>query len=364
VQTFTSWAHRSANPEVRATHLTARAPGNVTRLRRGRDACRRVVSAGALLLAGCGGPQSALDPAGRGAERIADLFWWMTAGAIVIWLAVIGLAFYAVRVRPEAHSRRQANLLIIGGGAIIPTVVLTGLLAYGLALMPDLLAPAPEGSLKIAVTGEQWWWRVRYLPPDGNGGAVELANEIRLPVGERAEFHLESPDVIHSFWIPALGGKIDMIPGRRNRLALEPTRTGVFRGACAEYCGTSHALMSFYVVVLEKADFAVWLEHQQEPAQPPVQPLADHGRELFLANGCGACHTVRGTPADGVVGPDLTHVGSRLSLGAGILPNDPEAFLRWTARTEDVKPGVHMPAFGMLPPEDLRALAVYLEGLQ
>jgi cytochrome c oxidase subunit II len=155
-----------------------------------------------------------------------------------------------------------------------------------------------------------------------------------------------------------------MIPGRRNRLALEPTRTGVFRGACAEYCGTSHALMSFYVVVQEKADFAAWLEQQQAPAQPPVQALAKRGHELFLANGCGACHTVRGTPADGVVGPDLTHVGSRVSLGAGILPNEPDAFSRWIARTEEVKPGVHMPAFGMLPAEDLQALAVFLEGLQ
>jgi cytochrome c oxidase subunit 2 len=364
VQPFMSWAHRSVNPVAHAMHLAACMPGNVTRLRRERDACRWVLPAGALLLAGCGGPQSALDPAGRGAESIADLFWWMTAGAILIWLAVIGLAFYAMRVRPEAHSRRQTNLLIIGGGAIIPTVVLSGLLAYGLALMPPLLAPAPEGSLKIAVTGEQWWWRVRYLTPGGNGAAVELANEIRLPIGERVEFHLESPDVIHSFWIPALGGKIDMIPGRSNRLALEPTRTGVFRGACAEYCGTSHALMSFYAVVLEKADFVAWLEHQQKPAQSPAQPLADRGQELFLANGCGACHTVRGTPADGVVGPDLTHVGGRLSLGAGILPNEPDAFLRWIARTEHLKPGVHMPAFGMLPPEDLRALAVYLEGLQ
>jgi len=167
VQPFMSWAHRSVNPVAHAMHLAACMPGNVTQLRRERDACRWVLSAGALLLAGCGGPQSALDPAGRGAESIANLFWWMTAGAILIWLAVIGLAFYAMRVRPEAHSRRQTNLLIIGGGAIIPTVVLSGLLAYGLALMPPLLAPAPEGSLRIAVTGEQWWWRVRYLPPDG-----------------------------------------------------------------------------------------------------------------------------------------------------------------------------------------------------
>ena len=359
-----SWSHRSANRVAYAMHLASCVPGAATRLRYGRHAYRWVVSAAVLLLAGCDGPQSALAPAGRGATHIAALFWWMAAGAGIIWLAVVGFAIYAMRVRPASDSHSGARLLIIGGGAVLPTVVLAGLLAYGLALIPELLMPASGSALHIAVSGEQWWWRVRYLTAGGNGAAIELANEIRLPVGARVEFSLESPDVIHSFWIPSLGGKIDMIPGRRNRLALEPTRTGVFRGTCAEYCGTSHALMSFYVVVLEQEDFAVWLAHQQEPAQPPAQPLAVHGQELFLANGCGACHTVRGTPADGVVGPDLTHVGSRLSLGAGLLPNDPAAFLRWIARTEDVKPGVHMPAFGMLPPEDLQALAAYLDGLE
>jgi cytochrome c oxidase subunit II len=347
-----------------ATYSAACMPRTVAWLRLGRDACWWSVSAGALWLAGCGGPQSALDPAGRGAERIADLFWWMAVGAGIIWLAMVSLAIYAIHVRPEAHNQRVAAVLIIGGGAVLPTVVLAGLLVYGLALMPELLRPASANALQIVVSGEQWWWRVRYLPAGGNSGTVELANEIRLPVGARVELHLESPDVIHSFWIPSLGGKIDMIPGRRNRLALEPTRTGVFGGTCAEYCGTSHALMRFDVVVLEQADFAVWLTHQHAPAQPPAQPLAARGQELFLANGCGACHTVRGTPATGVVGPDLTHVGSRLSLGAGLLPNEPEAFLRWIAYTEHVKPGVHMPAFGMLPPEDLHALAVYLDGLE
>ena len=320
---------------------------------------RGIMAAVALWLAGCGGPQSTLDPAGRGAERIADLFEWMAFGAVVVWLAVAGLGVWAVRARPEASNQRKAAALIIGGGAVVPAVVLAGLLVYGLALMPGLLAPAPPGSLEIAVSGEQWWWRVRYLPP--GGGAVELANEIRLPAGEPVQLHLDSPDVIHSFWIPSLGGKIDMIPGRRTRLALEPTRTGVFRGVCAEYCGTSHALMAFDVVVLEKEEFARWLAQQRQPARP--RP-ATRGGELFLANGCGACHTVRGTPADGVVGPDLTHVGSRLSLGAGILPNGPEGFLRWIARTGDVKPEVHMPAFGMLPPQDLQAMAAYLDGLE
>jgi cytochrome c oxidase subunit 2 len=321
------------------------------------------VVAGALVLGGCHGPQSALDPAGRGAERIAEIFWWMTTGAGLIWLAVVGLTIYAMQTRPGEHSRRT-GLLIIGGGAVLPTVVLAGLLAYGLALIPALLPPPATSELQIAVSAEQWWWRVRYLTSDVNGEAVELANEVRLPVGVRVAFHLESPDVIHSFWIPALGGKLDMIPGRRNHLTLEPTRTGVFYGVCAEYCGTAHALMRFDVVVLAPEDFAVWLTRQREPARPPVQPLAAYGQELFLANGCGACHTIRGTPADGVVGPDLTHVGSRLSLGASILPNNAEAFLRWIAYTDDVKPDVHMPTFGMLPSEDVQALAAYLDGLQ
>lgn len=313
-----------------------------------------------VLLAGCSGIQSALNPAGREAERIADLFWWMAAGAVVIWLGMVVLVLYAVRIRPEAHGERSAQLLIVGG-AVLPTVVLTVLLVYGLAPIPDLVAPAPEGSLKITVSGEQWWWRVHYQPRGGE--AIVLANEIRVPVGEPVEFRLESRDVIHSFWIPSLGGKVDMIPGRVTRLALLPTKTGVFRGVCAEYCGLSHALMSFYVVVQEKEEFSRWLAHQATPAQPPAEPLAVRGQALFLANGCSACHTVRGTSAAGVIGPDLTHVGSRLSLAAGALPNEVDALLRLITLTEDLKPGMHMPKFSMLPPEELRALAVYLKGL-
>ena len=315
-----------------------------------------------LVLVGCDGPQSALDPAGRGAERIADLLWGMTIGGVLIWLAVIGLTGYAIHLEREPHSLKGAQLLIVGGGVVFPTVVLTVLLAYGLALVPELVAPAPPGALKVSVSGEQWWWRVRYHTPSGE--MVELANEIRLPVHEPVEFHLESPDVIHSFWIPSLGGKVDMIPGRVNRLVLEPTKTGVFRGVCAEYCGTSHALMAFSVVVQEQADFADWLAQQAAPAAQPSEPLAQAGHDLFHSHGCGACHTIRGTRADGVVGPDLTHVGGRISLGAGILPNEVDDFVRWIAHTHAVKPDVLMPAFGMLPAQELRALSAYLDSLQ
>jgi cytochrome c oxidase subunit 2 len=321
-----------------------------------------IVLIGALLGAGCSGVQSTLEPASREAERIAHLFWVMTAGAVVVWLAVIALAIYAARAAPERRSPRRDRLLIIGGGAVVPTVVLAILLVYGLAPMPALLAPAPEGSLKIAVSGEQWWWRVRYETESGE--VIELANEIRLPVGEAVQFRLDSPDVIHSFWIPSLGGKVDMIPGRVTWLALNPTRPGIFRGACAEYCGASHALMNFNVEVMEKENFRRWLAHQSQPAQSPIEPLGIRGQELFLANGCGACHTVRGIPASGVIGPDLTHVGSRLSLAAGALTNEPLDFQKWIAHSTDVKPEVIMPAFQMLTANELRALAAYMEGLK
>ena len=320
-----------------------------------------LAASGLLCLAGCSGAQSALDPAGRGAQDLADLFWWMAAGAVVVWSAVAALTVYAIRVQPDAGSRRIA-LLIIGGGAVVPTIVLTVLLLYGLRLMPPLLAPAPAGTMQIAVTGEQWWWRVRYEP--AGGPPVELANEIRLPAGEPVELLLDSRDVVHSFWIPALGGKMDMIPGRRTRLLLEPSRTGTFRGVCAEYCGTSHALMAFPVVVMEREELTRWLDAQRAAAREPASREAAEGRRQFFASGCPACHTVGGTSARGVLGPDLTHVGSRLTLGAGILPNDAGAFVRWIERTEGVKPGVHMPSFRMLDRRELRVLAAYLESLQ
>jgi cytochrome c oxidase subunit 2 len=286
----------------------------------------------------------------------------MSIGSVIIWLGTVGLTLYASFRTREPAREKSAQWLIVAGGIVFPTVLLAGLLSYGLSMLPDMLAPAPPDSMRILVRGEQWWWRVRYLAADGH--PVDLANEICLPVGTPVEFQLESPDVIHSFWIPALGGKVDMIPGRQTRLRLEPTRIGEFRGVCAEYCGTSHALMGFPVLVLEKEDFARWLKRQAEPAHESTEPLAARGKHSFLASGCGACHTVRGTPADGVVGPDLTHVGSRRTLGAGLLANELDDYVHWLAHADTLKPDVHMPAFGMLPPPELRALAVYLESLQ
>jgi cytochrome c oxidase subunit 2 len=202
-----------------------------------------------LLLSSCGGVQSALDPAGRESSVILGAFTWMAAGAVIVWLIVIALFLWCARTRPERFSRRTTSFMIFGG-AIVPAIVLCFLLIFTFATLPALIAPAPEGSLKIAVSGEQWWWRVRYMLADGQ--SVVLANEIRLPAGEPVDLQLDSPDVIHSFWIPSLGGKLDMIPGRVTRLVLNPIGTGVFRGVCAEYCGASHALMRFSVVGQEK----------------------------------------------------------------------------------------------------------------
>lgn len=318
-----------------------------------------VTSVALLLVSGCSGIQSTLDPAGDEAVRVADLFWVMLAASGVIWVLVIGLSVYATVLHPKAHHPKVGTALIVGGGVITPVFVLGGLLYYGLAMMPDLRA-AGDG-LKVAVSGEQWWWRVTYQPP--GRAPVVTANEIRLPVGQRVELTLDSPDVIHSFWIPSLGGKVDMIPGRTNRIVLEPTRTGEFRGACAEFCGTSHALMAFGVVVMEEAAFDRWLAEEARPAVP-LTTATQVGHDRFLQAGCGGCHTVRGTPANGIIGPDLTHVGRRVTLGAGILPNTMDSMRRWIADTTTVKPDSRMPSYGMLPAADLEAIAFWLKGLR
>jgi cytochrome c oxidase subunit 2 len=305
-------------------------------------------------------PQSALTTAGRDAEWIAELFVWMTIGALAIWIAVLALAFLAPRWR-SARPERTGSLLIIGGGVVFPLVVLTALLTYGLAGIPRLLAPG-SGDLAIEVSGRQWWWRVRYVIPGGT--PIVLANEIALPVGRRISLRLMSEDVIHSFWLPAIAGKMDMVPGRVTHLALEPTRAGTFRGACAEFCGTAHARMNFVAVTMEPAAFDAWLDRQAQPAAEPADDAGLRGRRSFFARGCAGCHTIRGTTAVGVVGPDLTHVASRQTIAAGLLAVSREQLARWIAQTELLKPGVHMPAFKMVPEAELTDLATYLAGLQ
>jgi cytochrome c oxidase subunit II len=210
-----------------------------------------------------------LNPAGTPADDIAGLFWLMTAGAVVIWVAVLALAIYVARAAPNEAREAQAKKLIIAGAAI-PTVVLAALLTHGLTLLQRGLQPAPPNTLRVWVHGEQWWWRVRYQPADAPG--FVLANEIRLPVGRPVEFFLESDNVIHSFWVPSLAGKMDLIPGRTNRLLLRPTRTGTFAGICAEFCGRAHAKMRFTVIVLPVDEFERWVVEQARVAAAPAAP--------------------------------------------------------------------------------------------
>lgn len=315
-----------------------------------------------LIAAGCSGPQSALDPAGREAEWIAGLFAWMAAGAVAVWIGMIALGLYA----PRAHapqSTRGAHALIVGGGVALPALVVSVLIVFGLGGLPRMLHRAPDGVMWLEVTGAQWWWRVRYFVP--GRAPIELANEIRLPVGQRVNLRLTSTDVVHSLWMPSIAGKLDMIPGRVNTLPVEPTRIGTYRGACAEFCGESHAKMNFAIVVMPQDEFDAWLNAQARPAAPPGDPRSQRGEDAFFRHGCSTCHTVRGTRgAAGAVAPDLTHVASRHTIAAGQLPTGGEHFQRWIRATELVKPGVHMPAFANLPDGTLEALAAYLAQLQ
>lgn len=311
-------------------------------------------------LVACSGPQSALDPAGEQAREIFDLFWVMGIGAVLIWLVVMGLLLYALIWPEREHSERTASRLVWIGGIFFPVAVLTALLVYSLPLMSAMRSGGQN--LRIAVSGEQYWWRVAYHGPDG--ASVATANELYLPVGIATRVDLVSPDVIHSFWIPALAGKVDMIPGRINRVMLRPERVGRYRGVCAELCGESHAFMAFDVHVVPQETFDAWLAAQAAPARPPATLEEQRGAQLFQTTGCGACHTVRGTPADGTLGPDLTHVGGRATIAAGQLPTNHGTLAGWIAASQDLKPGNRMPSFPVLAGEDLRALAAYLKALR
>ena len=316
----------------------------------------------AVLLTGCNGEQSALAPSGVAAQEIARLWWVMASGAVIIFCIVIGTAFYAVRINPDRHSPKMEYVLILGGGVVFPLVVLASLLIYSLMLGPKLTTAVGPDALRVKIIGKQWWWEVQYLSPDGE--PVISANELHIPVGEPVEVLLESTDVIHSFWVPRLAGKTDMIPGRTNRMVLHALEDGVFRGQCAEYCGGPHALMAFYVIAEPRDAFERWLDHEAQPVINTDDSAVTTGRDLFISSGCGTCHTVRGTEADGKAGPDLTHVGSRHSLAAGILPNNIGTLAGWIADAQHIKPDNLMPSFNTFDGQSLRALAAYLESLK
>ena len=312
------------------------------------------------LLCGCSGEQSALAGMSSQAERINQLSWLMFYGAAAITLLVVGLTLTALFGSSHWRRRFAGEQWVVGLGIIFPVVLLSVLLVYGFWLLREDALPVAEGEpVRIAVVGEQWWWRVIYHHPDGT--TTESANELRFPVGRPVELSLTTADVIHSFWLPSYAGKVDMIPGRTNYLRFVAHKPGVARGQCAEYCGGAHALMAFYGVAMAEADYQKWLARERRDAV--VAPNSDAAGH-FLANGCGACHRVRGTAAAGVMGPDLTHIGSRLSVGAGILEADHQGFQRWIADHQRIKPDNLMPPYAILDAAEVRALATYLTELE
>ena len=277
------------------------------------------------------------------------IFGWMTLAAAVILVAVLALSAFAIRREGGRLTHAQGMRMVLWLGAIGPSVLLLALLVATLPAMRPIAAA--DDDLRIVVTGEQFWWRVAYRPADAP--PVQSANEVRVPVGRTVEFRLEAGDVLHSFWIPGLAGKVDMIPGRTNRLVVRATKAGRYRGQCTEFCGLSHALMAFDVVAMEPAAFDAWLARERG-ATRAASPA-------FAANGCGGCHAIRGTDANGTIGPDLTHIGGRARLGAGMRPITVPELARFIRDAPSVKPGARMPAYPDMTDREAQDIARYLK---
>jgi cytochrome c oxidase subunit 2 len=317
---------------------------------------------------------------GSAAALIHELTLALYAGCALIFVFVMALLLRAVFQAPRTVNERR---WLVVGGLAFPGTVLALLLAYALAvghavgnfngqgMLRFLLDCISDGAralsspasrtLRIEVRAHQWWWEVNYF--DGTQ-PIALANELHLPAGRAAELLLVTDDVIHSFWVPSLAGKVDMIPGRRNRLLLKADAPGVHRGVCAEYCGGQHALMAMHVVVEAPPEFERWLARQARPAAEPADDFLALGRDAFLRADCAQCHTVRGVATSRGKGPDLTHVGSRIALGAGTLDNHVGTLGGWIAGTQALKPGSLMPETRALGGRELRALSAWLESLE
>ena len=323
------------------------------------------IAVGATLLAGCGGGQSVLSPDSPQEDRISDLFWVMFAGCMV-GLGVVAAFLLLGWLRrnrsglPGGGGERAASGIVVVLGVAVPIVVLSALFWYSdLRAIDATAAPAAgSGQLQIVVTGHQWFWEVTYADTE-----AVTANEIHIPAGARVELVAKSADVVHSFWVPRLNRKIDMIPGHPNRILLYANRPGVYRGRCSEFCGLQHANMQLLVVAQPPEEFQRWLTDQRAPAAEPVSSAESRGRDVFLEGACAGCHTIRGTTANGTLGPDLTHLGSRQTLAAGALRNTTGDLAAWVLDPHRAKPGNRMPRLS-LPKSDFEDLMAYLETLR
>jgi cytochrome c oxidase subunit 2 len=314
------------------------------------------------------GQHSAHAPAGPQAQlldRLGDLLYGMAAVVFVLVVAALLLAALRRRRAGEdaadpARERRMAMAVAVAAGATVATLVAVLFLSFGSGR--ELTGTAPPGALQIRVTGRQWFWDVEYRDSVPSRWAT-TANEIHVPVGRPVVFELRSTDVIHSFWVPNLGVKRDMIPGQETSIWFQADTPGVYRGQCAEFCGYQHAKMAFLVVAEPPDQFAAWLSRQRDTARTPADSLARRGQEVFLASSCVMCHAVGGTPAGSRVGPNLTHLASRRTIAAGALPNSRGHLAGWIVDPQQIKPGVRMPP-NALSPQDLQALLAYLESLE
>lgn len=315
------------------------------------------------------GRHSALDPAGPQAGSIEGLWWlmfWVCAAVFVAVMAALAVAIVrkprtepSHALAPEEHRRMTRWV----GGAVAVTVLLLFVLLVASVGTGRAVASlsAPRAPI-VKVTGHQWWWQVEYESAVASR-RVTTANEIHIPVGEPVLFRLAATDVIHSFWVPNLHGKRDLIPGHDNQIWLQADRPGVYRGFCAEFCGVQHAHMGLLVIAELREKYEAWYESQLQPAANPVTRQQQRGRQLVETLPCALCHNVQGTQASGKVGPDLTHLASRRTLAAGTLPNNRGNLAGWILDPQTLKPGNHMPANGMAS-EDLQALLAYLEMLK
>lgn len=313
------------------------------------------------------GEHSAHHPAGPQAlllDRLGELLYGVAAVVFVLVVTALLAAAFRRRRTDEpmedtARERRMAVAVAVAAGATVATLVTVLFLSFGSG---KRLTGAPSDAIQIRVTGRQWFWDVEYRDSLPSRWAT-TANEIHVPVGRPVVFQLRSTDVIHSFWIPNLGVKRDMIPGQETSIWFQADTPGVYRGQCAEFCGYQHAKMAFLVVAEPPERFAAWLDRQRDTARTPTDPVAGRGREVFLASTCVMCHAIGGTPAGSRVGPNLTHLASRRTIAAGTLPNTRGHLAGWILDPQQIKPGARMPP-NALTPGDLQALLAYLESLQ